>query len=354
MEPVLTDRLVWLANGPSPYNDTLFNYLDEVLGVPLHVFYLGQDGGEHRALADGRSYAAQWTRGMTHDPQVLGAAKDRNTRLVVGGWQTILYLRTLIHAGRRAALWTDTPDLESRRPPMRRVLHNLATSTALRRPGAVMGTGREAVARLAQMGAPADRLVSFPYFTQVPSERTPLPSGEPLEVLSIGRLIPRKRFQDVIAVAQRMQDTTARFTIVGDGPERAALEHLVVKHGLNSVNLVGWQDAHEIQHALQRCHLLLHPAQWEPYGVVVLEAMALGRGVVASSGTMAGLDRIDPQRNGELYPTGDLNALERTLRQVSHDRSIADQWGRAAHATALEWDLPRAKVILESTLGPLS
>lgn len=149
-------------------------------------------------------------------------------------------------------------------------------------------------------------------------------TDRPLRLLSIGRMTPWKG-QDVAARSARQLASAGvpvRLRIVGDavtaGDEAyvASLRRLAESSG-GAVELSGGVE--DVRPMYQWCDIVLHTAVTpEPFGRVVVEAMAAGRLVVASA---AGgpLETIDPGNDGYLVPPGEAEALVSTLRALASD-----------------------------------
>ena len=87
--------------------------------------------------------------------------------------------------------------------------------------------------------------------------------------------------------------------------------------------------------ALRALDIVVHAStQPEPFGLVVAEAMACGRAVIAS---LAGgvTEIIDPPANGLAYAPGDAAALAENIERVVIDRDLRAQLGIASRAAAL-------------------
>ena len=90
-------------------------------------------------------------------------------------------------------------------------------------------------------------------------------------------------------------------TVVGDGPERAALERQVARLGITSfVTFAGSVPSAEVPNYLARADLMIFPAQGEGFGLVAAEALMAGVPVVACWDGGGVLDVVPPNGAGRL------------------------------------------------------
>lgn len=165
----------------------------------------------------------------------------------------------------------------------------------------------------------------------------PLPEG-PLRLVSIGRLVEQKGQMSLVPMMARLRERhpDARLTLVGDGPLRGDLESAVAAAGLaGAVDFAGWLDEAGVRAALEASHALVMPSFAEGLPMVVMEAMAAGRPVIATY--IAGVpELVQPGRTGWLVPAGDAEALADAaaeLAEMSPQRRA--EMGRAGRARAL-------------------
>jgi glycosyltransferase involved in cell wall biosynthesis len=134
---------------------------------------------------------------------------------------------------------------------------------------------------------------------------------------------------------------TARLVVAGDGPERAWVEQQRRQLRLEDVvELVGAVPHSDIPGLLARSSLLCLPSIAEPFGMVVLEAMAAGRAVVADSSAGAAF-LVDDARGGYLLPAADAQALADVLVRLlaDSDRLVAmGRHNRRKVEQELTWD----------------
>jgi glycosyltransferase involved in cell wall biosynthesis len=192
----------------------------------------------------------------------------------------------------------------------------------------VNGTMRAAEASRRSAGGP--RIVSIPNGVPVPSvpwQRRPDWRVSPRAAF-VGRLAPEKGLDTLIDAwpAVRAAHPGARLTLIGEGPERPALEARARNLGLTlgpgqAVELPG--IAADPVAALRDADLFVLPSREEGMSIALLEAMALGIPLVASS--IAGNRRIVGDfKHGRLAPPDDPGGLARVIIEqwTSFDRAF--------------------------------
>ena len=129
---------------------------------------------------------------------------------------------------------------------------------------------------LGRLGVPAEAIRLITIGVDCPTPKWE-PSPTPL-FLALGRLVPHKRI-DVLLRAWREveQFTGGRLVVAGDGPALEAVRHLATP----SVEFTGLISEAEKQRLLEQAWLLVHTAQHEGWGMVVMEAAAVGTPALA-------------------------------------------------------------------------
>ena len=160
--------------------------------------------------------------------------------------------------------------------------------------------------------------------------RDRLSGGHPDDLLLLyaGRLSSEKRLKDLRAVLEALPET--RLALVGDGPERAALEtHFA---GLPIV-FAGYMTGETLSQAYASADVFAFPSQLETFGLAAIEAMASGLPVVASR--VGGIpDVVQEGVTGYTFAPGDVAALVEAVRCVAARRERLPEMGRAARAFA--------------------
>jgi teichuronic acid biosynthesis glycosyltransferase TuaC len=165
--------------------------------------------------------------------------------------------------------------------------------------------------------------------------RPPLRDATPT-LVTVGHLIARKRHADVVrALAVLSQKhPTLRYAIVGEGPERIALEGLAARLGVaERVDFHG-QLAPERAVALsQKSTLFVMPSTEEAFGVAYVEAMAGGVPAIGCRGE-PGPEEIAAAGDGlVLVPPGDVERLTQRIDELLGDPHRLREAGQRARAT---------------------
>ena len=168
------------------------------------------------------------------------------------------------------------------------------------------------------------------------------------EFLYVGRLVDWKAVDIAIeafsqVVSEAMSDADMSMSVIGDGPQRAALQSFAVesaqKHGFatDRIRFLGWQTQPEIASRLRRCRALVLPSLYECGGAVVLEAMACGRPVIATHwGGPA--DYLDETTGILIEPTSRraiVDGFRAAIDCLANDALLAEKMGKAAASRAL-------------------
>ena len=159
---------------------------------------------------------------------------------------------------------------------------------------------------------------------------TPALDGTPV-ILAVGRLVPYKGF-DVLIAAARFLPGTCRVVIVGGGERRAELEALIQQHQVaDRVVLAGRLGDDALRALFQSAAIYCLPSvsRAEAFGVVLLEAMANGLPIVASDIAGSGVPWVNQHEvTGLNVPTGDAQALAAALTQLLADPARRERMGR--------------------------
>jgi glycosyltransferase involved in cell wall biosynthesis len=150
-------------------------------------------------------------------------------------------------------------------------------------------------------------------------------------ILTVARLDQQKGLPTLLTAAAQVPE--AAFVIVGEGPERHALEVQSQELGINNrVVFAGFRQ--DIAAWLGHCSLFVLPSLYEGVPLALLEAMAAGKPVIASA--IPGNDEaVTHAKTGWLVPAGDAGALADAINHLLADPNLAQQLASAGQARAL-------------------
>jgi len=181
------------------------------------------------------------------------------------------------------------------------------------------------------------------------------PITEPLQLVSIGRLIEKKGFPYLVEACDvlRGKDLKFRCLIIGDGPEHGRLEDLIQQYRLSDVvQLTGSLPQTELATILAKSSIFVFPAIRDRSGdsdnlpTVLVEAIASALPVVATD--LAGIPEIVHQNeNGFLVPEKNPDQLADAISRIAADVQLSSRFRGASRRIAEE------KFALSRTVGRL-
>lgn len=225
-------------------------------------------------------------------------------------------------------------------------LHGTDVTVAHRLPGgttamaAVLRRAATVTAVSSFLASDAARALGVPVhtipLTPMPMAMTMFPDPDAARggAIFVGRLTRQKGVHDLLDALARLKRAglSIDLTVVGDGPERAALKAQAIALGL-PVMFTGFVPPERVFDHLSGKRIFILPSVNEGLGLAVAEALALGVPVVATrSGGIPDLMR-DPEA-GALVPPGDPGALAQAIRMVFSEDRFAIGALRAGKAIA--------------------
>ncbi|WP_193172508.1 glycosyltransferase family 4 protein [Nisaea nitritireducens] len=141
----------------------------------------------------------------------------------------------------------------------------------------------------------------------------------PFRLVTVGSLIQRKGLRPfllhLIAWCEAHPDRALDWRLIGDGPERAALEALVLPANLR-LTLLGDVAYEDVPALMADADLLAFPTLADEWGLVVNEAMATGLPVLASCRAQAAEEMVTDGEDGWLFDPADPAATDATLSRA--------------------------------------
>jgi glycosyltransferase involved in cell wall biosynthesis len=170
-------------------------------------------------------------------------------------------------------------------------------------------------------------------------------------VLFSAKLQPWKRPGDLLEALARVEMPTVRLVFAGEGPLRTDLEERAKTLGIeNRVKFLGFLNQTKLPAVYASADLMVLPSDYEPFGLVVNEAMLCGCPVLASDRVGAVRDLIEDGRTGYVYPCGNAGELAKAISRVFSQPEKLSEVAREAKKRMENWSYKQA---IDNTLEGL-
>jgi glycosyltransferase involved in cell wall biosynthesis len=165
-----------------------------------------------------------------------------------------------------------------------------------------------------------------------------------LYVVSVAKMIPRKRLYDLVIAVSRLQSDglPAGLILVGSGPERERLASMVQELALRDAHLVGWASQRMVCAYNAAADVFALTSEYDPSPKALSEALLFGLPVVCTEAIGTAGDLAVDGENGYLVPVGDVEALTNRLALLLREPERRGAMGRRSLALAEEWSITAA------------
>jgi glycosyltransferase involved in cell wall biosynthesis len=184
--------------------------------------------------------------------------------------------------------------------------------------------------------------IGFNYNRFFNPEVTPPADTERIRLINVGNFQDKKNQSFVVDIALELRRRGLDFEInlFGDGPNRAGVEAAVGTAGLDDRVFVHG-NVHGVERWMSDSHIYVHTATYEPFGLVLLEAMAAGLPCVTLDG-MGNRDLIVDGRNGFLLAREDAQVFADRILDLATNREQYRDMSAYAQGFAKRYDIARA------------
>lgn len=357
-------RLVIATEAPTPHNNHLFRTLARMypdLHCSVHYIYHernvpGRPWRDLEAAIPGwvvRTGVSRWFDWRVFREAV--AAKRQGALFVIGWNHPLLACLILLAGLLRLPLltWFDTPAVVPRRRFWRDGLKRMLITCINHAPGTVFVTGREAMHRLGRMGIKAEKMRMLPFFVpsfpelsaaNIAATRKRYGLGEDaVMLLAAGRWIETKGYDVLLCALQGLNARTHwHLCLVGSGPMQAQLERLAAHPSLRGhVTMVPWLEAGELAQHMAACDVFVAPARMDPFPTTIIQALQMGKPVVATSQVYSALEFVRDGVNGRIIPPEDAQTLREALADIIEDGEKRRRMAGAAMVELSRWPVER-------------
>lgn len=160
-------------------------------------------------------------------------------------------------------------------------------------------------------------------------------------ILGIGRLVPQKGFDVLLEAFAEAKLASHDLLIAGEGAERKALMEQAARLRLGErVRFLGRADRATAVALFKGCSFFVLPSRMEPQGIVILEALAAGKAVIASR--VGGVPEIvEDGETGSLVHPENADALAEQLTRLGTASGLRSSLGAAGRSSAAKYDWVR-------------
>ncbi|MEC1522970.1 glycosyltransferase family 4 protein [Neobacillus niacini] len=148
-------------------------------------------------------------------------------------------------------------------------------------------------------------------------------------IFSVGRIVKEKGFETLIEAAQaaKEQGQEIYFVIAGKGPMLERYRKMVTEKQLDHyVAFIGYVTDEERNALLMNSEIAVFPSLYEPFGIVALEAMILGKPtIVSETGGLKGI--VMDRQTGLLVVPGDAESLLKNIEFLLQNPQTAEEIG---------------------------
>lgn len=373
-------RLAVVNSHPIQYFAPLYRRLAQEREIDLTVYYCSRQGVEDRVdpgfgkaikwdipLLEGYRYKflPNWRRknemdgfaGLINPSIIRELRRERFDAVWIHGY---MHATNWMAFSAAWANWTPIllrgeSHLLNPRPPHVRAVKEILLPLLLRRVAGCLCIGSLNRDYWRHYRVPEDRLFLTPYavnndyfqrkaeslFPQRQQVRQGwgIPDGRPV-ILYAGKLVPWKQPQLLLEAYRRVrQELPCALLYIGDGPLRTAIEERIRTARIPDVYITGFLNQTEISRGYIAGDLLVLPSDYEPWGLVVNEAMNFKLPIVVSDRVGCGPDLVRSGENGYVFPNGSTECLEKILRKLARNPGCLRALGRRSFEMIQGWGL---------------
>lgn len=205
----------------------------------------------------------------------------------------------------------------------------------------------EAKIRVAQMTVDIERIANLASeaHQQRSSIRSALGVAESACLfVYVGRLEAYKGVGLLLQAFEQLEVPDVGLLIVGDGACRSMVETAEAKD--ERIRYVGRRDFAGVAEAFAISDVAVVPSEFEPWGLVVNEAMAVGLPVIASDRVGAVDDLVVDGESGLVVDAGSITSLQDAMRKLAGDGELCRRLGSQSRNLIRNWDLSAEAVIM--------
>lgn len=358
-------RVVMVYIEPTPYIIALIDRLRLVGGGSVEAYYITTDLSQPWELRLESGHERVLRGGFLARMQTLRRALTRDrehTILHLAGWGHPVLLGALLMArSLRIPVAVESDTVEGRpdrtwRHFWRHWVKKLLYPLLFRLPSRFLPGGTRQARYLGQYGVKQERMTIAQMTVDVCAIRRFCSqdreaarsaararwgmSADARIVLFVGRLEASKGLQELLSAFTCVvaEEKDLCLAIAGDGSLRARVEAIAAKPDCH-ITYLGRLSGDDVLRSYLAADLLVLPSLFEPWGLVINEAMACGLPVIVSDRVGCVDDLVRPGETGLIVGAGREIDLASAIRQLARDEPARRHMGQAAERLISNWTL---------------
>lgn len=163
---------------------------------------------------------------------------------------------------------------------------------------------------------------------------------ETYQFVSVGSLVDKKNQQFLIDILIELLPLVpnCHIHVLGDGPNHGKIIEKIKKFNVqDKITLHG--NVNNVEEFLHQAHLYIHPATYEPFGLVLIEAMSAGLPCICLDGR-GNRDVIEHDKNGYIYKKQDPKKFANSIHQLLQNPDKLQEMSNYAIQYAANFDMP--------------
>ena len=381
-------RLAIVVSHVIQYQAPFFRAIAKSPEIDVHVFYCSRAGAEHyrdvemqttlqwdvdllsgyehsflKNFGRGEGYARLVNPGVV--PAILRGGFDAVVLALGWGTVTSLLALTACRVSGTPAFFYGDSSLPPAETSMRQRLRAVWMRAMFRLTAGFLVSGRRNAEYYRHYGGRPEQFFLVPYAADnerfaaasllseeerlAARDALGIAAGDLLVVYSAKLLERKDPLTLVRAVAAMEQRQHAAILFLGDGELRPRVEAEAEKLGVRVI-FRGFVNQSDLPRQYAIGDVLVLPSKFEPWGLVVNEAMASGLPVIVSDRVGAGADLAVEGENGWTFPAGDVETLAKRLDTLAVDPALRRRMSERSRAIIAQWDYAAGVRGLEKAL----
>lgn len=334
-------RIAFVNEEPDTYRIPFFDRINRKDNLEFRVFYCRREclyrGGrlelgksrEFSEILPGRIVKIPFLKTRNYFNPIIWnkLSSGRFDCIIAGGYYHLTMLIAILWARVHKVPYMIISEshLLNERGKWKSLIKRILLNSIIRKAAAYLPVGKYAGEYLIHFGAEPDRIFYFPNTPDVEffikesdryiKEKAKIKKNFGIDknfvILFVGRLVKEKGLFTLLRAFKEVKSVYSNVSLllVGDGVLRESLQNFIEKERIEDVHFAGLVPNEELPRYYRISDIFVLPSIYEPWGVVVNEAMASGLPVILSDKVGSGRDLLREGENGLTYPSGDYEKL---------------------------------------------